>query len=190
MNAYSNAFETGLYRDIKREDGKNQDADAIKDEWEYFAELSETYFWRNDYFPFTREDLLKYDPVGTEMIRKSWGIIIDYKIAITTWIGTVWLLLSMFVRMGDNSTKFPVEQVFKGGLDYPNDRYFYLNLALLSEWIIYFIVAFVEFIAWIIALNDDPMFFVVWAYVSIWLSMFLYGIPIILLIVHAFSNGT
>lgn len=93
---------------MKREDGKIEDADAIRDEYEYFAELSETYFWRNDFFPFTREDLKKYDPVGTEMIMKSWGIVIDYKIAITTWLGTLWLFLSMFVRMGDNSTDIPV----------------------------------------------------------------------------------
>lgn len=121
------------------------------------------------------------------MVEKSWGIHIDYKIAVTTWLGTLWLILSMFVRMGNNSTNIPVYQVFTGGLT--NDTYQLLNLALLLEWIIYTLVALVEFIAWIIALTGDPMFYVIWAYVSLWLSIFLYGIPVCFLIAHGYSTG-
>ena len=80
--------------------------------------------------------------------------------------------------------------MFDNGLTSVNSRYFWLNLAYLCEWVVLFVVAFVEFIAWIVALTSDPMFFVIWAYVCLWLSFFLYGLPVFLLIVHAFKNGT
>jgi len=94
---------------VRREDGKVMNAEAFKDEYEYFAELSETYFWRNNFYPFTQKQLFEYDPLGAQMVQTSWGITIDYKIAVTTWLGTVWLIVSLFVRMGDNSTSTPIE---------------------------------------------------------------------------------
>lgn len=41
---------------------------------EYFAELTEAYFGRNDTYPFNRQDIQKYDPVGYSFLRKVWGI--------------------------------------------------------------------------------------------------------------------
>ena len=35
--------------------------------------------------------------MGAEMIKTGWGITIDYKIAVTTWLGLIWLLISLFV---------------------------------------------------------------------------------------------
>ena len=45
----------------------------VKNAAEYFAELSEAYFGKNDFFPFTRDQLEKHDPVGFEMLKKAWG---------------------------------------------------------------------------------------------------------------------
>lgn len=54
LDAYNNAIENNLYINVRREDGKVMSADALRNEYEYFAELSETYFWRNDFFPYNR----------------------------------------------------------------------------------------------------------------------------------------
>jgi hypothetical protein len=97
---------------VRREDGKVMNADALINEYEYFAELSEAYFWRNDFFPFNRNQLYEYDPMGAEMIRTGWGITIDYKIAVTTWVGVIWFFISMFVQMGNHTTELPVVTVF------------------------------------------------------------------------------
>lgn len=44
------------------------DSEALDNESDYFAELTESYFWKNNYYPFDRTDLFAYDPVGAEMI--------------------------------------------------------------------------------------------------------------------------
>lgn len=41
---------------------------------EYFAEITEAYFGKNDFFPFDENDLRKYDPVGYTLMEKIWGI--------------------------------------------------------------------------------------------------------------------
>jgi hypothetical protein len=161
-------------------------ADALTNEYEYFAELSEAYFWRNDFFPFNRNQLYEYDPMGAEMIRTGWGITIDYKIAVTTWIGVIWLFISMFVQMGNNTQDLPVSRVFSG----LTGNYFWLHLAFLMEWIALIIVAVVEFIAWLVAMFGDPMFFVIYAYISLWGSAILYILPVIMIIIHSINHGT
>lgn len=45
---------------------------ALNNHMEYFAELSEAYYGRNDYFPFTRADLKTHDPEGYAMIESIW----------------------------------------------------------------------------------------------------------------------
>jgi len=40
---------------------------------EYFAELTEAYFGRNDTYPFVREDIKKYDPLGYRLLETAWG---------------------------------------------------------------------------------------------------------------------
>ena len=41
---------------------------------EYYAELTEAYFGKNDFFPFTRSDLEKHDPVGYQLMESTWGV--------------------------------------------------------------------------------------------------------------------
>ncbi len=73
-NAFSAANQSGLYQQVavvrKREKVRSY---ALNNEQEYFAELSEAYFGRNDFFPFSNQELLKYDPVGYQMVAKVWG---------------------------------------------------------------------------------------------------------------------
>jgi hypothetical protein len=70
--AYAHARDAHLYESVRRYDGTWARAYALTNEEEYFAELTEAYFGRNDYFPFTRAQLEHYDPVGFAMVRKLW----------------------------------------------------------------------------------------------------------------------
>ena len=46
---------------------------ALTDAMEYFAEASEAYFSRNDFFPFTRAELKAHDPEMFALLGKLWG---------------------------------------------------------------------------------------------------------------------
>lgn len=73
MRAYKHAEQEKLYRDVMYlKVGKKKKAYALKNSFEYFAELTETYFGRNDFYPFTRSELQRYDPVGYQMIETVW----------------------------------------------------------------------------------------------------------------------
>jgi hypothetical protein len=70
--AYKQAMESVGYRQVKRHDGSVTDAYARSNAAEYFAELTEAHFSRNDFYPFTRSDLATYDPNGERLIAKLW----------------------------------------------------------------------------------------------------------------------
>jgi hypothetical protein len=67
---YERACKLGLYRDVERH-GKRP-AYALNNRDEFFAELSESYFLENDYYPYDRDDMADYDPVSTELIGLLW----------------------------------------------------------------------------------------------------------------------
>lgn len=46
---------------------------ALTNAQEYFAECTEAYFSRNDFFPFTRAELRQVDPGMFELLGKVWG---------------------------------------------------------------------------------------------------------------------
>lgn len=71
--AYQNARARGLYRNVTRLDGSVGDAYALTDAREYFAELTEAWFIRNDYAPFTRTELEAYDPEGAALVARIWS---------------------------------------------------------------------------------------------------------------------
>jgi hypothetical protein len=71
--AYRHAVERRLYESVDYVGGGKKRAYALVNEKEYFAELSEAYFGRNDYYPFTRADLQRHDPVGHELVQRLWG---------------------------------------------------------------------------------------------------------------------
>jgi hypothetical protein len=71
--AYEAARSRGIYDAVPYIHGGTPKAYAMENEFEYFAELSEAYFGKNDYFPYTREDLQAHDPRGFAMIEKAWS---------------------------------------------------------------------------------------------------------------------
>lgn len=52
--------------------GQTRRAYALNNHVEYFAEISEAYFGRNDFFPFTRDELKAADPDGHSLVEQIW----------------------------------------------------------------------------------------------------------------------
>lgn len=77
--AYGQAMERNLYESVDHVSGEKKKAYAATNAKEYFAELTEAYFGRNDFYPFTRLDLQKHDPVGYQLIQQAWAISGDPK---------------------------------------------------------------------------------------------------------------
>ena len=72
-DAFKQATERKLYDEVERVGAKKKEkAYAMTDPAEYFAELTEAYFGKNDFFPFNRAELEKHDPVGFALMRKAW----------------------------------------------------------------------------------------------------------------------
>jgi len=71
--AYQHAMRRGLYEQVEYIRGGRQKAYAATNVQEYFAELSEAYFGKNDFYPFTRDELARHDPVGHRMIERAWN---------------------------------------------------------------------------------------------------------------------
>lgn len=74
MAAYNSAMEANLYDSVERNDGEIEDAYATENDREYFAELTEAWFWENDYYPYNREQLLTHDPVGAAAVEAAWTV--------------------------------------------------------------------------------------------------------------------
>lgn len=75
IDAYNHAVNTGLYRQVPRNTGnKLWSAYALNSYSEYFAELTEAYFGENDFFPFTKQELAQYDPLGYQAIEQAWKV--------------------------------------------------------------------------------------------------------------------
>jgi hypothetical protein len=71
-NAYKDAMDHKLYESVPYHDGSKRKAYAATNAKEYFAELSEAYFGKNDFYPFTRDDLKKHDRLGYQLLENVW----------------------------------------------------------------------------------------------------------------------
>ncbi|WP_435893239.1 metallopeptidase [Oceaniferula spumae] len=72
--AYKNIVASGKYEKVKHVNGKLQRHYALSNEKEYFSECTEAYFGRNDFYPFTREELKAFDPQGYAMVETVWKV--------------------------------------------------------------------------------------------------------------------
>lgn len=70
--AYKSALASGKYESVPYIRGGKQRACAMNDDYEYFAELTEAYFGKNDYYPFNRQDLKEFDPSGYQIMQDAW----------------------------------------------------------------------------------------------------------------------
>ena len=77
--AYERAKASGSYDKVERWFGNGrantkEKAYAMTNPMEYFAETTEAFFSRNDFFPFTREELKQQDPEMEMLLLKLWSV--------------------------------------------------------------------------------------------------------------------
>jgi hypothetical protein len=75
--AYQKAKAAGLYDRVQRQDSEGRKrldrAYALTNAKEYFAECTEALFAKNDFFPFTKDELQKHDPEMFDLLTHLWG---------------------------------------------------------------------------------------------------------------------
>jgi len=75
--AYRAAKAGGRYERVQRKDAAGQvhwdRAYAMTNPMEYFAESTEAFFSRNDFFPFNRSELQQHDPAMDALLVRLWG---------------------------------------------------------------------------------------------------------------------
>jgi dipeptidyl-peptidase-4 len=72
--AYEKAMKAGIYDEVLLYTGKKVRHYAASNPMEYFAEGTEAYFYRNDFYPFVRAELKEHDPVLHDLLEEIWGI--------------------------------------------------------------------------------------------------------------------
>ena len=72
LAAYKKAVAGKTYDAVPRHDGRVERAYAMVNVMEYFAENSEAYFGKNDFYPFTRDELKKHDPEMERLLTQLW----------------------------------------------------------------------------------------------------------------------
>jgi len=78
LAAFGRARDSGTYASVSRRDWQGRQTDGVRayaltNHHEYFAETTEAFFGRNDFFPYDRTELEKADPGAVEMLRAAWG---------------------------------------------------------------------------------------------------------------------
>ncbi len=73
IEAYEDAMEAGIYEDVLLYTGERVRHYATTDHKEYFAEATEAYFYRNDFYPFVRAELYEHDPAAHALMVEIWG---------------------------------------------------------------------------------------------------------------------
>jgi hypothetical protein len=73
ITAYNHAVQQKRYASVAYIQGGNRKAYALTNAKEYFAELTEAYWGKNDFYPFNRAQLKTYDPIGYRLMQTVWG---------------------------------------------------------------------------------------------------------------------
>ena len=71
--AYKKAKASGKYERVLDYRGRYVRHYALTNPKEYFAEGTEAYFYRNDFYPFVRAELKEFDPTLHDLLAKIWG---------------------------------------------------------------------------------------------------------------------
>ena len=71
--AYEAALESGRYEAVLRDNGNIERHYGLTNVREFFAELTEAFFWHNDFFPFVSTELELFDPQMYALLQKVWG---------------------------------------------------------------------------------------------------------------------
>jgi hypothetical protein len=73
IDVFKKAKAAGSYEKVLLYSGEKVKHYALTDHKEYFAEGTEAYFYRNDFYPFVRAELKEHDPAFHDLLVKIWG---------------------------------------------------------------------------------------------------------------------
>ena len=73
IEVFKKAKAAGSYEKVLLYTGEKVKHYALTDHKEYFAEGTEAYFYRNDFYPFVRAELKEHDPAFHDLLVKIWG---------------------------------------------------------------------------------------------------------------------
>jgi len=73
IQAFEKAKASGTYEKVLLYTGAEVEHYGLNNHKEYFAEGTEAYFYRNDFFPFVRAELALHDPSLHELLETIWG---------------------------------------------------------------------------------------------------------------------
>jgi hypothetical protein len=73
MAAYRKARESGIYEKVLLYTGEKVRHYGLSNHKEFFAEGTEAYFYRNDFFPFVRAELKEHDLDLHDLLMNIWG---------------------------------------------------------------------------------------------------------------------
>jgi len=73
LAAFQQARDAGSYTNVLLYTGRRVKHYGLTDHKEYFAEGTEAFLYRNDFYPFVRAELKEHDPALHEMLVKIWG---------------------------------------------------------------------------------------------------------------------
>ena len=71
--AWDDAMDAGKYDKVLLFNGRFVKHYATTNHKEYFAESTEAYFYRNDFYPFVRAELKEHDPEMHALMETIWG---------------------------------------------------------------------------------------------------------------------
>jgi dipeptidyl-peptidase-4 len=71
--AFEEAKRKELYNNVLLYTGKRVRHYGLTNHKEYFAEGTEAFLYRNDFFPFVRAELKEYDPTFHDLLESIWG---------------------------------------------------------------------------------------------------------------------
>ncbi len=79
IEAYARARASKSYERVERWHGPERPntfemAYAMRNFHEYFAETTEAFFGRNDFYPFTRAELAQHDPGMSALLQRLWAV--------------------------------------------------------------------------------------------------------------------
>ena len=71
-DAYQAAKRSGKYEAVMAHTGQTVRHYGLNNAKEYFAEATEAYFYRNDFYPFLRAELKEFDPQMEAILKRVW----------------------------------------------------------------------------------------------------------------------
>jgi hypothetical protein len=73
IEAYEKAMAAGIYDNVLLYNGERVKHYAATNHKEYFAEATESFFYRNDFYPFTAAELNEHDPGAYQLMKRIWN---------------------------------------------------------------------------------------------------------------------